>query len=42
MFVIGSYFFFPSQTQNQIIGSWVFLSASMIYLLVNLHDLPSC
>lgn len=39
LFVMGSYFFFPARAEYAYIGSWLFLSASLIYLVVNAHDM---
>ncbi|WP_299692734.1 YrhK family protein [uncultured Vibrio sp.] len=39
LFVLGSYFFFPSQAEHAYIGSWLFLAASLVYLVVNVHDM---
>ncbi|GEA49631.1 hypothetical protein VIN01S_04350 [Vibrio inusitatus NBRC 102082] len=39
LFVIGSYFFFPNQAQYSHIGGVLFLTASLIYLVVNVHDM---
>ena len=39
LFVIGSYFFFPNQAQYSHIGGVIFLIASLIYLVVNVHDM---
>ncbi|GEM78536.1 YrhK family protein [Vibrio superstes] len=39
LFVIGSYFFFPSQAEYAFIGGWLFLCASLVYLVVNAHDM---
>ncbi|MEZ8991242.1 YrhK family protein [Vibrio breoganii] len=39
LFVIGSYFFFPDQAQYAHIGGVIFLIASLIYLVVNVHDM---
>jgi hypothetical protein len=39
LFVIGSFFFFPSRAEYASIGGWIFLAASLIYLTVNIHDM---
>lgn len=39
LFVVGSYFLFPSQAEYAHIGGWLFLAASLTYLVVNVHDL---
>ncbi len=39
LFVIGSFFFFPSRAEYAHIGGWFFLAASLIYLAVNVHDM---
>ncbi len=39
LFVVGSYFFFPAQAEHAFIGSWLFLCASLVYLVVNAHQM---
>lgn len=39
LFVIGSFFFFPSRAEYAYIGGWIFLAASLTYLVVNIHDM---
>ncbi|GAM55604.1 hypothetical protein JCM19231_2956 [Vibrio ishigakensis] len=39
LFVAGSYFFFPAQAEHAYIGSWLFLCASLVYLVVNAHQM---
>jgi hypothetical protein len=39
LFVIGSFFLFPSRSEYAPIGGIIFLIASLIYLSVNIHDM---
>ncbi|MGR5065168.1 YrhK family protein [Photobacterium sp. DNB22_13_2] len=39
LFVIGSFFLFPARSEHASTGGAIFLTASLLYLIVNVHDL---
>lgn len=39
VFIVGSAFFFPGLAAYQDVGAWAFAAGSLLYLVVNLHDI---